>query len=264
MLGQLRAQRESMRSDYRRCSQGIREVDSEHAAQEKALAGWTRELEALPALQRQLGAANETARRAEDAKASLDSETRALQQLEARLRNDDFGGELRRQLAQLRSEQASLAYDADSHADIRARLQAYDRYDRQQTQLDFAQRTLPEAQRAHTEVSARRTSLQQSLAADESKRERLLDDIAALEAQVEAERQLRAEVDRRRAEVQRQSELKTIAQQELGALEMGARKPKAAAITTGIGAASSGAAGGFARRFWAQWRARHDHRQRHP
>ena len=215
-----------MRSDYRRCSQGIREVDSEHAAQEKALAGWTRELEALPALQRQLGAANETARRAEDAKASLDSETRALQQLEARLRNDDFGGELRRQLAQLRSEQASLAYDADSHADIRARLQAYDRYDRQQTQLDFAQRTLPEAQRAHAEVSARRTSLQQSLAADESKRERLLDDIAALEAQVKAERQLRAEVDRRRAEVQRQSELKTIAQQELGALEMGRASQK--------------------------------------
>ena len=223
-LSLLTTELDGKREDYRRCNQGIGEIDAQHAAQETELARWTRDLEALPGLQRAWGAASETARRADEARASLDTETRALQQLEARLQNQDYGGERRHQLAQLRSEQADIAYDADSHADIRAKLRAYDRYDRQQTRLDFAQRTLPEAQRAHAEVSERLGNLEATLASDGAKRSRLLDDIAALEEQVKAERDLRGEVDRRRADAQRQSELKTIAQQELHALDMGRRQ----------------------------------------
>ncbi len=221
MLGQLATQRDSMRDDYRRCREGIRELDQQRAEQEDDLAGWVRDLEALPALQRALGAASETARRAKEAQAALETETRALHQLEERLRNQDFGGEMRRQLAQLRSEQEGIAYDADSHADIRAKLQAYNRYDRHQSQLEFAQQTLPEAERAHAEVSQRLTGLQATLATEAEKRESLLDEIAALKEQVEAERELRDEVDRRRRAVQRLAERKTIAQQELRAIEMG-------------------------------------------
>ena len=221
MLGQLRSRRDAMREDYRRCMDGIRELEAQSQAHESDLADWARQLADLPALQQRMGAASQTIRRAEDAAAAMESEERALRQLEDRLRNDDYGEELRHQLAQLRDEQAGIAYDADSHADIRAKLQTFQRFDQQQTELDFAQRNLPEAQHAHAAASARLSSQQAALVQDQSRRETCLQSIAALEEQVKSERRLREEVDERRGIVQRLQERKTIAEQELNAIEMG-------------------------------------------
>ena len=148
-------------------------------------------------------------------------ETHALQQILTRLKDEDYGAELRRQLSQAREEQGRIGYDKDSHAELRAQLKAYDRYDREQTQLEFARQNLPEAQRAHDEAAQRQKALQLALTQDQDKQAQLLGNIGALQEQVKLERDLRAQVDQHRAIVLAASERKTIAQQELLAIKAG-------------------------------------------
>ena len=221
MLAQLGAQRDDMRGEYRRCNTALDDIDKQHEMRERELAGWAQRLKELPGLQQRLGAASENARRAQAAQADMQLETHALQQILTRLKDEDYGAELRRQLSQAREEQGRIGYDKDSHAELRAQLAAYDRYDREQTQLEFARQNLPEAQRAHDEAAQRRKTLQSALAQDQDKRMQLLDNIAALQEQVKLERDLRAQVDQHRAIVLAASERKTIAQQELLAIEAG-------------------------------------------
>lgn len=221
MLAQLGAQRDDMRQAYRRSNSALGEIDMRREAQERDLADWAQRLQALPALQQRIGAASEHVRRAQAAQADIQLETQNLQQIATRLRDEDYGAELRRQLARARAEQGRIGYDQDSHAELRAKLQAYDRYDREQTQLEFAQQNLPEAQRAYDEAAQRQKALQLALAQDQDKRAQLLDDIAALQDQAQLEGDLRDQVDQQRAIVLAASERKTIAQQELLAIEAG-------------------------------------------
>lgn len=221
MLAQLGAQRDDMRQEYRRCNMALGDIDNRREAHERDLVGWAQRLNELPGLQQRMGAASENARRAQAAQADMQLETHALQQIVTRLKDADYGAELRRQLAQAREEQERIGYDKDSHAELRARLKAYDRYDHEQTRLEFAQQSLPEAQRAHDEASKRQKALQLALAQDQDKQAQLLDNISALQEQVKLERDLRAQVDQQRAIVLAASERKTIAQQELLAIEAG-------------------------------------------
>lgn len=221
MLVQLAAQRDDMRADYRRCNMALNDIDNRREAHERDLAGWAQRLNELPGLQQRLGAASEYARRAQAAQADMQLETHALQQIVTRLEAADYGAELRRQLAQTREEQGRIGYDEDSHAELRAKLKAYDRYDHEQTRLEFAQQSLPEARRAHDEAAGRQQALQVALAQDQDKQAQLQETIAALQEQVKLERDLRAQVDQQRAIVLAASERKTIAQQELLAIEAG-------------------------------------------
>ncbi len=221
LLAQLQAQRDDMRQAYRRGITALGEMEERRGAQERDLQAWAQRLQALPGLQQRLGAASETARRAQAAQADLQLEKHALQQLLKRLQTEAFGEELRRQLSQARQEQRRIGYDKDSHAELRAKLAALGRYDQEQTRLAFAQQSLPEAQRAHDEAQNRRGALQRSLAQDEDKHAQQQGAIAALQEQVKLERDLRAQVDQQRALVLAASERKTIAQQELLAIEAG-------------------------------------------
>ncbi|MCY4146881.1 MAG: SMC family ATPase [Chloroflexi bacterium] len=221
MLAQLQAQRDAMRQEYRRCSMALGDIDKRRESHERDLLAWAQRLQALPGLQQRMGAASDYVRRAQAAQADMQLATHALQQVVSRLKDETFGEELRRQLTRARAEQARIGYDKDSHAELRAKLKAYDRYDQEQTRLEFAQQSLPEAQRAHDEASTRQKALQSSLAQDQNRRAQLLDKVAALQEQAQLEAELRVQVDQRRATVLAASERKTIAQQELLAIEAG-------------------------------------------
>lgn len=221
MLAELKAQRDDMRQEYRRCNAALGDIDNRREEHEDDLLGWAQRLKELPGLQQRMGAASANVRRAQAAQADMQLETHALQQIVTRLQDEDYGEELRRQLAQARAEQDRIGYDKDSHAELHAKLKAYDRYDHERTRLEFAQQSLPEAQRAHDEASQRQQALQLALAQDQGKRTQLLDDIAALQEHAKLEGDLRDQVDQQRAIVLAASERKTIAQQELLAIQAG-------------------------------------------
>ena len=219
MLAKLDGQLEDMRNDYRRCRDGLNAIADKWTAHEGDLAAWDRQLLDLPGVQQRLGALSETARRADDARDELADEEDGLTRIVERLERQDFGAELRAQLTRLHEERERIGYDSDSHDQLRAKLQRYDRFDREQTQLQVAQQNLPEARRMKDEAAQRKQSLQSALAADEERRKKLADSIETLEGQVKLERELREQVDLRNAAALAARERKTIAEQELRAID---------------------------------------------
>ena len=217
-LAQLEAERDAMREQYRSFSGEIREIDERRKSQERELEGWALQLKDLPALQRQLGAATEQSRNAEEAESLLHTETTRLSQVEARLTNDDYAHELRQQLADL---DQPITSDSASHTNIKAQLDSYATYDRQHSQLEFAKISLPEAQKSRAATAQRLAKLHRTLADDEAKLERIIDEIETLDGKLEQEREFRLEVERIRGDVQSLRERKAICNQELNAIAAG-------------------------------------------
>ena len=226
MLAQLTGERDAMRDEYRQVSAGLRQNDSEQQTRQKELEGWAQELKHLPAMQQRLGAAVELSRHAEEAETQLQLEATGLAQLEARLHSQEFGAELRRQLAELQEQRARLSVDAADQAQAQSQLDDLAAYDRQHTELEIAKRSLPEAQTRHAETAARLSKLQGTLRDEEGRLKRIQQDIADLASKVEQERELRAEVERIRSRVQTQRERIAIREQQLHAIGAGRASKK--------------------------------------
>ncbi|MCY3781372.1 MAG: SMC family ATPase [Chloroflexi bacterium] len=221
MMAQLLAERDAMREQYREFTTLVQEYEKGGEELEGTLERWALQLKELPALQQQLGAAAELSRNADAAETALHLETLQLAQLEKRLGDKDYGHELQRQLAELEEQRQGLEISPDTHTKTQSQLVSLAAFDRQYTQLEFAKRNLPEAQRRHRETAARLSKLEAALAADQERLEQIQDEIALLAGKVEQERELRAEVERLRVDVQYCRERKTICEQQLNAIAAG-------------------------------------------
>lgn len=221
MVGQLHDERDAKRQNYRQCKAKIDEINTLSQGRQQEVSGWGLKLKNLPRLQQRLGALQEQAAKAREAEEALHIQRGQLNQIEARLKGEDYGEELRRQLEQLEAERRRIGYDPGSHQDVKTQLEAYREFDRQHTRLELAQMNRPEAQKIRDGTAARLDRLTTALAADEIKREEIKATIVDLEAKVEQEREWRGEVERFRAEAQSLSERKTIRQQELHAIDAG-------------------------------------------
>ncbi len=226
MLAQLTAERDAMRAQYREFTAAMAQSENDQHAREEEFANWAHQLKDLPALQRQLGAAAVLIRKAAEAETRLEIESEELLQREEQLASQDFGHELRRQLAELEERRDQLEVDPTTHAKTQAQISSLARYDRQYTELEIAKRGLPEAQRTHDEATSRLTKLQASLKAEEERLQQIQREIAKLAGMVEQERELRAEVERVRKQVQAHRERKAICEQELNAIAAGQESKK--------------------------------------
>ena len=260
IMAQIETDRNLMRDDYRNCTAEISEIDEGRKSTERDLEVWASQLKELPALQQRLGALTANARKAEEAEASLPIERSQLDQLEKRLANEDFAEELRRQLAQLEGQRDGIGYDPDSHADIKTQLQTLAAYDRQHTQLEFANINLPEAQKIRDDTAARLTNLRETLAQDEIKLERIKREIAAQEENVEREREKREEVEQIRSEVAGLTERKTILAQELNAISAGRESKRRLSDRLESAQHKRGLYTELRVAFRQEWRARAHHR----
>ena len=226
IVAQLKDERDAKREQYRHCSAQIDEINTLSKAQQQEVDGWGLKLKNLPALQQRLGALEEQAAQAREAESALHIAQSHRRQLETRLNNKSYGEELRRQLGQIEAQRSQIGYDPGSHQDVKAQLETYREFDRQHTQLEFAQMNLPEAQKIRAGAQTRLDMLTAALEGDEIKREGIKDAIAVLEVKVEQERELRQEVERFRTEAQNLYERKTIRQQELNAIAAGRESKK--------------------------------------
>ena len=226
MVAQLQNERDAKRGHYRQCHTRIDEINALSKARQQEVDGWGLRLKNLPALQQRLGALEEQAAQARQAADALHIEKSQLAQIETRLASESYGEELRRQLAQIEAQRSRIGYDPGSHQNVKTQLQAYREFDRQHTQLEFAQINLPEAQKIRGGTQTRLDMLTTALAGDEIKLQEIQDAIARLEVKVDQERELRQEVERFRSEVQSLYERKTIRQQELNAIAAGRESKK--------------------------------------
>ncbi len=221
IMAQLTEERNEKRAQYRDCGAEIDAINAASHAREEEIDTWAGKLKHLPALQQRLGALAEAERLAEEADAALPGEQRQLSQLEKRLADGDFGGELRHQLAQLERQREGIGYDPDSHADTRKQLETYAEYERGHTMLEIARVSLPEAQQIRADTVARLDAMRASMGADEDKLQQISSEIEALEEVAQQEREQRARVDAMRTEAQALNERKTIIEQQLNAIAAG-------------------------------------------
>jgi exonuclease SbcC len=221
ILAQLTDERDLLREQYRQCGAELEDISASSGKQQAAVDGWAAQLKDLPAMQQRLGALAESQRQAEEAEAALPGERRQLRQLATRLKDEDFGGELRHQLEQLERQRAVIGYDPASHADIRSQLNTFAEYERQHTLLEFARISLPEARKIRDDTAARLHAMRAAQKEDDERLERVSGEIAKLEEQALQERELRETVERVRAEAQQLNERRTILEQELGAIAAG-------------------------------------------
>ncbi len=221
IVTQLTTERDTKRESYRDYSARINEIDADSKKQQKQIDNWGLQLKNLPALQQRFGALEDQVAKAQSAQDDLSLEQAKLDALDTTLQDENYGQELRVQLQQIDEQRMSIGYDPDSHEDVKAQLETYREFDRQNTRLEMAKGNLPEAEKVKANVEARLQKLENMLKDDEEKLEAIKDEIAVLEEKVKQERQLREEVARFRTEVQTLSERKTIAQQLLIAIDAG-------------------------------------------
>jgi DNA repair protein SbcC/Rad50 len=219
ILAELTLERDTKREDYRAYQERIEEIKVDSKEQQKQVDSWVLQLKNLPALQQRFGALEEQVNIAQKAEEDLHVEATKLEQVEDTLSNETYGEEIRAQMTQIEEQRQRIGYDPDSHEDVKSQLETYREFDRQNTQLEFAQMNLPEAQGILDNVQTRLEKLQTALKDDEQKCEQIKDEMAVLEVKVTEEKKLRTEVARFRTTVQSLNERKTIAQQELNAIE---------------------------------------------
>lgn len=217
----LTGERAGKRQRYRDCLDQIRRIEDDSLAKQREVDAWARQLKHLPALQQRIGAISkqhEAARAAEQDVLMLRGQ---LAQVEAQLERADFGEELRRQLQQLEEQRARIASAETSYADNRAQLETLADFDQRQKRLEFARINLPEAQALRDKAREQLGALETAQSDDERHLKHNTSEIKRLEAQVEQERALRAQLEQARSEVQLLRERRTIAQQELNAVATG-------------------------------------------
>ena len=221
MLAMLTEERDGKREEYRLCSEDTRQLDEESRSGQAQLDDWALQLKDLPALQGRMGALESQHVKAQAARATLESTRGELRQIEEQLQRENYGRELRRQLAALNEARSRIGYDADSHADVRAQLENLSAFERRQKLLDFARLNLPEARNQRETAISRLESLGETLASDQRQLGEIEAAIQGLDAQAAQERDLRIKLDARRAEVSALRERRTILRQELNAIASG-------------------------------------------
>ena len=234
MLALLTEERDQKREQYRQCGAEMEDISAQGAKRQSEVDGWAAQLKDLPAMQQRLGALAEGEGLAEEAEAALPGERRQLRQLETRLKEEDFGEELRRQLEQLERQRAGIGYDPASQADIRSQLDTFAEYERRHTLLEVARISLPEARKIRNDTAARLDAMRAAQEEDKERLERVSGEIAELEEQALQERELRQSVERVRAEAQHLNERRTILEQELSAIAAGRESKKR--LTARLGA----------------------------
>ena len=176
----------------------------------------------LRQLQPLLTRADELQTRAETAAAAgekLRAARSELAALQARLDDEDYGGELRRQLAALEGSRQALGYDSAQHDAAQQQLAQFEDYEQRQTALQIALNTLPEAQEALAAATARSERIQAEQRDTQARVDQLERDAERLEKELAAHRSSLQQLGDRRAEAQQAARTLVSAEQELAALE---------------------------------------------
>lgn len=218
LVEQLTQERDDKRNEYLKYKGRITEIDKDSKQSQKQVEAWGTQLKELPRLQQRYGRLEQQAADAQAASDELIIEQARLDQLDATLKTETYGEELRTQLQDIEAERQRIGYNPESHADIKTQLDTYSEFDRQHTNLEMAKIGLPESVKIKSNTEARRETLYQVLGEERQNLKSIKTDITQLEEMVKQERKLREELKAFRAEERNLSNRKIRAEQHLQAI----------------------------------------------
>lgn len=180
---------------------------------------------------RKLNALRERAGRLEKAAEDAHHAETALMELEARraaleraIAEDDYAHELRAQLAALDAQREALGYDRARHDSAREDVAAYAQYEKRQTELELALKSLPQDQEMLAGAAARRERLQAAQAEGQEELTSVIARIEALRLKV-TEWQARVDEERRyRLQYTQARDRRTSAEQTLRSIDDSRRR----------------------------------------
>ncbi|HML21760.1 MAG TPA: SMC family ATPase [Aggregatilinea sp.] len=215
----------TQRGDTHRANQArmteITETIKAHRAEIEAIDVELRRLQPLRDRVATLGQNVEAARNAND---TIQSESAALEAVEAMLEAGDYARELQSQRDAIQAEIDGLGYDSDAHSAARETLSTYHDYERRQRDLEAALKQVPDLQTALENTAARRERWEAALAEEEKEAADAQTEIDALAELVEEARRREDEVRRLRTAEKRAEEGRIRAQQALAALDAARRR----------------------------------------
>lgn len=142
-----------------------------------------------------------------------------LASIRATVDAEDYGAELRDQLAALDQEREAIGYDGERHTTAQQELQHYVEFESQKARLELASQSLPDARDALQLTLNRITRLEGAQAEENAALEEIALEIARLKVLVEEQKIRQEEVNRQRTLERNASETLTIAKQNLSSLD---------------------------------------------
>lgn len=183
ILSTIIEERDTMREDYRNTQTRITENNDAITDTNKQIDDISRTLAQLPRLRSQFGALEQQQKDADSARKQLEAAEAALAVVEKTLEDDDYGHEIRQQIATLDEQREALDIGDDAQEAIQSRLAEYREYERQHSQLELAQQQLPDEQKRLDDALARQTRLNNTLEEEAALEKQLTDDITTYEKQ---------------------------------------------------------------------------------
>lgn len=152
-----------MKADHQENSQQIAALTAEIDQLEKQISTLTAEIKHGETSRKREAVLKNAIEKAKVAAGKRDAAQASYDVLASTLESDNFGAELRVQIAALDAERDGLGYDKESHDKARKSLSEYGDYDSQYQKLQAALEALPEAQKLLESTLERKTRLQGDL-----------------------------------------------------------------------------------------------------
>lgn len=220
MLADFEVERMALRDRYHAAQAEAKALAEQRHALEAEDAGLAQELRTRDARQRQAAQAEAAVAEGEVAAAEQAQLEQAEAHLADRLARDDYAPAERTALAELQAEEDSLGYDRAAHEQVRQRISELAAFDtRYHAQLLPALEGVEEAQRQASAAAATVARREAELAEDQAQRQELEAAVADLARQEAALTRLNAAVDQAAQAERRARQVEGAAMQQLDALD---------------------------------------------
>jgi exonuclease SbcC len=176
-------------------------------------------LKALPRLREELGAFEQQGREAQAAEDRIYKASAELGEIQARLQAESYAEGLRQDLHLALADREALAYNPESHSDIRQQLEDYQEFQQKSQKLELALNILPDRQKSLGLAEDRQTRLLHSLEDLQAKQQEQAEFIQQLRLKVDTMRLRQQEVERERRNLRLAEEKRISLQQRLRAIE---------------------------------------------
>lgn len=208
ILEGLFVERDAKREEYKAATERIKAIEDAEKQTQTAITDAGERLAKLPQLRSTVGALEKQSADIANAQTRINQTQAALASVEETLANDDYGHDLREQLTAVGAERDEIGYDRDAHDEAQEALKAYNTYEAQYRDLEFARKMLPSEREALESAETRKTKLEKALAEETT-------GLASLQETIKELEMLAAEYEKRTREV---AAARTAQQQSYGRL----------------------------------------------
>ncbi|MEL6306765.1 MAG: SMC family ATPase [Chloroflexota bacterium] len=194
ILNDLIAERDTKREEYKNATERINSISDEEKVTNADIKEAGNDLAKLPKLRSEIGALEKQSADMIAAQSRMDETKAELASIEKTLAEDDYGHDIRQQLEEVAAERDNIGYDRTAHDEAQEALKAYNDYEAQYRDLEFARKMLPSEATSLENATKRKEKLETVLGEEQ-------DGLGKLREQIEELERLTAEHEKRTREV---------------------------------------------------------------